>query len=295
MKARWLSVLPLLAASALTAAQEPRPRAPLPDDLRPVREHLLAELAEPVARSGTVETPGGPWECSRTLCSSTRLVSAATGVDLCRELRARSGRITEFRRAGSALSPAELRSCNDYIIDRAPGAVIFGDGLVGKRPPPAGSPAPGYRRAELRIAEVKPLGSGVVPPGGTLALEVRVENTGGAAADVALQVVDLSRGGARWSYTDEGAVSAGGSRSWRVELAATGSDASGKAFCGERTERLISLVEPAVPKPVPGYRPGTADAGGWVRFRDADEADNTRTIGIRFDCEAVVHVPPPRS
>lgn len=288
----------LVAASLLPSvarAQDPRPRMPLPDDLRPVRERLLAELAEPVARSGTVETPAGPWECSRTLCSSTPVVSAATAVDLCRELRARVGRISEFRRADTALSVAELRSCNEYLIDRAAGGLIFGDGIAGKRPPPAGSLAPDHRRAELRIAEVKPLGSGAVPPGGALPVEVRVENTGGVAAEVALQVVDLSRGGARWSYTDRGAVSAGGSRSWRVELTATGSEESGKAFCGEQTERLISLVEPAVPEPMPGYRPGTADAGGWVRFRDADESDNARTIRIRFDCDVVVHVPPPRS
>lgn len=290
--ARALLVSALLPSGA--RAQDPRPRVPLPDALRPVQERLLAELADPIARSGAVSTPGGPWECSRTLCSATRVVSAATAVDLCRELRTHVGPVTEFRRGDTSLSAAELLACNAYDVERARAGVVFGDGVAGERPPPAGSRTPAYGRAELHIAEVKPLASGGAWPAGPLPFEVRVENTGGTPADVALQVLDLSRGVARWSFTEPGTVEPGRSQSWRVELYATGSEPSGRAFCGERTERVISLVEPATPEPVPGYRPGTAEAGGWVRFRDGDESDNSRSVGIRFECAVRFEVPAPR-
>lgn len=290
--ARALLVSVLVPSAA--HAQDPRPRVPLPGAPRPVQERLLAELAVPVARSGAISTPGGPWECSRTLCSATRAVSAATAVDLCVELRTHVGPVTEFRRGEASLSATELRACNAYDVERAAAGVVFGDGIAGERPPSAGSRTPAYGRAELRIAEVKQLASGRVEPAGPLPVEVRVENTGGAPADVALQVVDLSRGAARWSVTETGSVEPGRSMSWRVELHATGSEPSGRAFCGERTGRLISLVEPATPEPVPGYRPGTAEAGGWVRFQDGDESDNSRTVGIRFECAVRLDVPAPR-
>lgn len=288
-------ILLLLCLPVPTSGQDPRPGVPIQPEAGLVRERLSAELVEPVTRSGVVRTPSGPWGCTRTLCSSRRVVSAETSVELCRQLRNRVGPIAAFQRGETALTPGELRSCNELLLDPPPGPVALDDGRAGRRlpPPDATSPVPAYGRAELRIRDVKRLGADRIRVAGVVPVEVLVENAGDVAATVALQVIDLSSGTARWSYTPAARIEAGETASWRVDLVATGSEPTGKALCGEHSGRVISLVESARPEAVPGYRPGTAEGAAWIPFRDRDDADNRRTVRFRFDCDVSFSPHPP--
>lgn len=290
------SVVLLAAAAAACAvpsalsAQDPLPQPPRSREIRTVLERLSADLVSPIARAATVTTATAVWECARTVCSAERLTTAHGWLDLCRQLRARVGPLAAFRRGKSTLTPTELRSCNDHGLDRRPGDTVFADAPAGRRPPAVGTSArlPAYGRPELRIVDTKSLTDGPIPVAGSVPVEVVVENTSGGAATVALQVIDPSRGTARLSYTEPKTITAGRTVAWRIELTATGSEPTGRALCGETTARYIAIVESAEREALPGYRPGNAAGGGWALFHDRNDADNERTVRIRFDCTVIV-------
>lgn len=82
------------------------------------------------------------WHCKGSRCTAPG-GDTAVSVAACRALAARVGAVTGFgRRAGKQLSAGELKLCNtplgkapSYTLDATTGAVRFGDGARGSRPP----------------------------------------------------------------------------------------------------------------------------------------------------------------
>lgn len=290
---------------AIAVSQEPQP---IDDDLQqPAKQAPPAvatgRLEHPLPKPRSVATGQARWRCHGDTCTATGIAREDDRVEACRQLAREVGVVVAFRVGEASLDPSDLKACNRYTPAHEPGPVVFGDGPTGARPPvetsglariderpvsppPVARLGPGVRRgAELGIVEVRRVASGEIRPGNPVPVEVRIENTGDTAASVGLHVVDLSRGAARRRYTSEKTIEPGGTASWQLDLVAVGDDPSGQARCGERSARLMSIVEAVGGTGVPGYRSGDAGSGGWVPFRDSNDADNERTVSFRFDCE----------
>ncbi len=275
----------LLLAPCIAAAQEPLPRGSAG------MEKAAAELARRLDAPRTVELSNATWTCRGNLCVAA-VARDAGSAELCAALRGVVGEIARFRRGSGELGAPELRSCNGFALARPSGKVELGDGIAGRRLPDERTIEP-IARAELRIAGVTRVSDEPIAPGGSVTLEVVVENTGGAAATVALQLIDASRGASRRSYTSPATITAHSTASWRVDLTAAGSEPAGDPRCGERSVRLVSLVTENRPAGAPpGYRPGTREGTGWVTFSDANPDDNARVVSFTFECAVTIRVEP---
>ncbi|MGH7563269.1 MAG: hypothetical protein ACREK5_02465 [Gemmatimonadota bacterium] len=143
---------------------------------------------------------------------------------------------------------------------------------------------------ELAIIDVRRVGNERIRVGEVVPVEVVVRNTGNREATVKAQSRDLSQGPARFTNSPGALLEPGGTALLRLDLMAAGSAFSmsgggGGAFCGEQSERTITLLQAPPEVAPPGYRPSNAESSPWLPVRDGNNADNEWTASFQFDCE----------
>lgn len=259
---------------------------------RPV---FTARLVQPLQRARTVRTDSVTWSCRERVCTTTDSGGQWPDLDTCRSLRREIGEIEGFGHAGGQLSASELRLCNSPLLDRPPGAVVFGDGRPGARPPDAAGSRPGeITLPELAIVEVRRGRNRRIRVGEEVPVHVMVRNSGDGGITVRPAARDLSQGTARLTHGTAAPIGPGETVVLELDLLATGSGFSmdgrgGGALCGERSERTIFLLEAPAPSNPSGWRSGnSAGADAWLPFHDRNDADHERTVSFRFDCSVTL-------
>ena len=99
----------LIALSALTLTVAAAPQAALMAQPQGAGAFYVAEIAAP-ATAPRMAAGGVAWTCEGTSCVAPR--STARPLRICRELKRKTGAITQFTVNGAPLAAEELARCN---------------------------------------------------------------------------------------------------------------------------------------------------------------------------------------